>query len=120
LGQCVQIPHVLVPLIAALREKRETARESEIAQTTLIEAIVSLAVQLGDSDKALAVEALSGLLESRQTAPLAADQAVDGLRRIGTADARTAAIRYQTMHDTLDRVAFTQDRSGHEQLSHRS
>lgn len=120
LGQCAHIPLVLVPLIAALREKRETERDSEIAQTALIDAIVSLVEPLGEGDKALAVEAFSVLLDSRQTSPLAAGRAVDGLRLIGTADARAAAIQYQSTHDTLDRVAFTEDRSGNEQLSRRS
>lgn len=111
LGRCTQVPCVLVPLISALHEKRESVRENEIAQTALIDAIVSLADQLGEVDKARAVEAFSGLLDSRQTGPLVADRAVDGLRRIGTADARGAAIRYQSAHDTLDRVAFTDDYS---------
>lgn len=120
LGRCRHNPRVLVPLIVALREKRETERESEIAQTALIDAIVSLVENLNEVDKALAVEALSRLLDSKQTGPLAASRAVDGLRKMGTADARAAAIRYQSAHDTLDRVAVAEDRSENEQHSHRS
>jgi hypothetical protein len=118
LGQCTHVPRLLVPLIAALGEKRDSEADSELAQMSLIAAIVSLAEHLDDGDKAVAVEGLSGLLDSKQTGALAASRAVDGLRRIGTADARAAAIRYQTRHDTLDRVALTDDRSGNGQPSH--
>lgn len=120
LGRCTHVPRVLAPLIAALCENRETPREREIAQMALIDAIVSLVEHLGGGDKAQAVEALSSLLDDRQTGPLVADHAANGLRRIGTADARVAAIRYQSMHDTLDRIALTKEHPDHEQLSGRS
>jgi len=112
LGQCFQTPRVLDPLIVALHEERESARDNEIAQTAIIEAIVSLVQQQDAHAKSLGVEALSTLLESGRTGRVVADAAVEGLRQIDTPEARAAAIQYQSGHDTLDRVAFTQQHSG--------
>ncbi|MBN1310839.1 MAG: HEAT repeat domain-containing protein [Anaerolineae bacterium] len=115
LGRCLETPRVLDPLIVALREDRESAGDKELAQTALIEAVVSLVQHLGDQDKTLAVEALAALLDNRRTSRIVADAAVEGLRRIDTPDARAAAIRYQSGHDTLDRLAVNEQPSGNGQ-----
>jgi hypothetical protein len=99
-------------LIVALSEERESARDNEIAQTAIIEAVVSLVQHQDAHAKSLAVEALATLLENGRIGRVVADAAVDGLRQIDTPDARAVAIQYQSGHDTLDRVAFTQQHSG--------
>ncbi|MBN1430088.1 MAG: HEAT repeat domain-containing protein [Anaerolineae bacterium] len=107
-----QLPCILIPLTVALREERETISDTEMARTALIEVIVSLAVYFGDEDKSLAIQALAALLDDKRTGQTVADAAIDGLRRVDTPEARTAAIRYQAGHDTLDRV-FAEQRSGY-------
>ncbi len=120
LSHCSSVPRILVPLVVALKDKRETERDSELAQTGLIDAMMALLDHVIEADKALAVDALAGLLQDKQTAPLVASRAVDALRRIGTPEARAAAIRYQSAHDTLDSISLTGNQSKNEPLSHRS
>jgi hypothetical protein len=98
-------PSVLIALIAALWEERETAYDTQLAQVALVEVIVSS--YAGDTT-ALVIKALSRLLDNRRTDSIVADHAVSALRLIDTSEARAAAIRYQSGHDTLDRIAATQ------------
>ncbi|HEC23618.1 MAG TPA: HEAT repeat domain-containing protein [Chloroflexi bacterium] len=83
-------------LLAALRDERRDALNRQLIQMAIVNAIGEMGGSLEPPESAKAVRALCDLLNDPQTGPFVTHHVLEALHRIGTEEARAAAIVYSS------------------------